>query len=182
MSSPDLFKKSQVASPASPTSPALAGKSAVAMQGASGSAIAPKASESSTIQTLDAPTNSRRPKPRLTTNALKLALTVNPDKVVRILAKAISGARTLDSIQAAVNRVDDLGLDRMIVAAVGTELAAHRLGVDMDLAERIRKGKPKVTIQWLLHLDGDWDLRNVEGKTLPWVQSVGGWGSHYGLR
>jgi len=175
MSSPGLFKKPHVVAPASPTATALAGKSALAVQGASASAITPEASRFSAVQNYDAPTSSRRPKPRLTTNALKLALTVNPDKVVRILAKAISGARTSGSIRAAVQRVDDLGLDRMIVAAVGNKLAAHRLCVDMDLAERIRKGKPTVTIQGLLHLDGDWDLRGVEGKTLPWVQSVGGW-------
>ena len=117
--------------------------------------------------------SSRQSKTGLTNEALKLAMAANPDGVVRSLAKAVSSAIGSASIQSAVQRVDELGIDRMIVAAMGNDLATHRLGVDLDLARRLQEGRPMVTPQGFLRLASLLDLIRIKETAIPWIQSVG---------
>lgn len=110
----------------------------------------------------------------LTLDALRLMMPVKPDWVVRQLANAIEAATTKASVQAAVRRVKNFGIEPMIVAAVGSPRVARALAVDLYLATSLQDGEPTVTQQGLLCLGGSLRLGDIKAMVIPWVQEVGG--------
>jgi hypothetical protein len=135
-------------------------------------------------------------KARLSAESLKLLLAMDPAKMLASLVRAIELARGAEAVQAAVDTVDRAGLNRMVVAVIGTDRTAERLGVEPKVARLLRGAKAKVdaegylmvvdtltfpdslppgtVISGLRSVAKDLSVANTNRVSLPDLKTVGG--------
>lgn len=104
----------------------------------------------------------------------RLLTAANPAVAIEQLARRVDLARSPITLQAYLDVIEDLRIERMLVAVSGTSSTARRLGVDSALADRLCRANPEVISETRLILRGDLDLRGLSEVTIPWVQQLEG--------
>jgi hypothetical protein len=124
----------------------------------------------------------RKTKPEaLSPEALTLLSVMDPKTVADGILKDFKAGRTDAQIREVMARVDQSGIDRMVIAALGTDRIAELLGVDQKLAECLRKAKPEMEPSGLLILRATVEFiavthpsRKNFPKSFPYIRKVEG--------
>jgi len=96
-----------------------------------------------------------------------MAVAGNPPAGVKELCRRISVVRKPCFIQEKIELVDYLGVSRLIVSVFGSKRTTNLLGINEDIASRLRLAQPYVISKTALGFDGYLDLAGLNEICIP---------------